>query len=165
MKYLHLEIFLAFMLFALAPSALHAQNILEEQAKTPEVAISAREFLQRGKLNLEKMAYGAAIRNFNQAILLNPNMADSYYYRGLIRATLEDQLGAISDFDDAILRDPRHSWAYYHRAGVFFNLDNQAEGILDLQLAAQLFSEQGERTGYQQAVKLLNHYGVKSPVD
>ena len=89
-------------------------------------------------------------------------MAESYYYRGLVRSKLEDQLGAISDFEDAILRDPHYAWAYYHRAGVFFNLGNQSEGILDLQLAAQLFSEQGETKGYQQTAKLLDHFGIEN---
>lgn len=91
-------------------------------------------------------------------------MADGYYYRGLIRAKLEDQLGAISDFDDAILRNPHHSWAYYHRAGVFFNLGNQSEAILDLQLAAKLFLEEDNTIAYQRTKSLLNHFGIKRSI-
>ena len=132
MKYLRLIKVPILILLAVIPTSLNAQNILEPQTEPPAL-VSATELLERGRQKLQEGAYREAIDNLNQAILLNPKIANSYYYRGLVRAKLEDQLGAISDFEDAILRDPHHSWAYYHRAGVFFNLDNQSEAILDLQ--------------------------------
>ena len=140
-------------------SSPNEQNPIENEEKSqglnPAIALK-----QRGRQKLQRQDYQGAIADFSQSILLNPDLADSYYYRGLIRAELEDQLGAISDFDDAILKDPHHSWAYYHRAGVFFNLGNRSEGILDLQLAARLFREQGNTVAYQKVEALLNHFGV-----
>lgn len=138
---------------------LKAQIMTEKQNKTSSP--SALNLLERGQQKFQSFDYQGAISDLNQSILLNPEIADSYYYRGLIRAELEDQLGAISDFDDAILRNPHHSWAYYHRAGVLFNLGNQSQAILDLQLAAQLFSEQENMDAYQQTKALLLHFGIK----
>ena len=141
---------------------LKAQEIIQNQQQNQSFS-SATDLLQSGQKKIQDLDYRGAILDLSQSILLNPEIADSYFYRGLVRAKLEDQLGAISDFDDAILRDPNHSWAYYHRAGVFFNLGNQSEGILDLQLAAKLFLEQGNTTAYQQTEALLKHFGVTLP--
>ncbi|MDJ0596461.1 MAG: tetratricopeptide repeat protein [Pleurocapsa sp. MO_226.B13] len=149
-----------FVVVSVTTLPLKAQISAENQNQTfssPE----ALNLLERGRQKFQSLDYQGAIADLNQSILLNPEIADSYYYRGLIRVQLEDRRGAISDFDDAILRNPRHSWAYYHRAGVFFNLGNQSEAILDLQLAAQLFSEQGNRSAYQQTTALLLHFGIK----
>ena len=141
---------------------LKAQEIIQNQQQNQSLS-SATDLLQSGQQKMQDLDYRGAILDLSQSILLNPEIADSYFYRGLVRAKLEDQLGAISDFDDAILRDPNHSWAYYHRAGVFFNLGNQSEGILDLQLAAKLFSEQGNTNAYQQTKALLKHFGITLP--
>lgn len=124
---------------------------------------SSTDLLQSGQEKIQDQDYRGAILDLSQSILLDPEIADSYFYRGLVRAELEDQLGAISDFDDAILRNPRHGLAYYHRAGVFFNLGNQSEAILDLQLAAQLFLAQGNTDAYQKTETLLKHFGVELP--
>ncbi len=127
-------------------------------------SVRAENLLRNGQQKFHQHDYQGAIADLNKSILLNSEIADSYYYRGLIRVQLEDRRGAISDFDDAILRNPRHGWAYYHRAGAFFNLGNQSEAILDLQLAAQLFDEQGNTTAYQQTESLLNHFGIMPPI-
>jgi|GEM_PF-6204198 len=137
---------------------LKAQEITQHKTSS-----SPKDLLQSGQEKIQAQDYRGAIFDLSQSILLNPEMADSYFYRGLVRAELEDQLGAISDFDDAILRNPRHSRAYFHRAGVFFNLGNQSEGILDLQLAAQLFLDQGNTDAYQKTEVLLKHFGVVLP--
>ena len=151
---------LAILSMIVAP--IEAQQSRQNQQQNQSLS-SAIDLLQSGQKKLQDLDYRGAILDLSQSILLNPEIADSYFYRGLVRAKLEDQLGAISDFDDAILRNPHYSWAYYHRAGVFFNLGNQSEAILDLQLAAKLFFEQGNTVAYQQTETLLKHFGVTLP--
>jgi len=54
-----------------------------------------------------------AIKDFDQAILLDPNCAPAYYERGRIRP---DKDGAIQDFDQAIRLNPDNA-VYYLRRG------------------------------------------------
>ncbi len=157
---LHSFSLIAIFFWLLTPLKAQETMLNPQQNQTSD---SATDLLQTGQKKIQDRDYRGAILDLSRSILLNPEIADSYFYRGLVRAELEDQLGAISDFDDAILRNPQHSWAYYHRAGVFFNLGNQSEAILDLQLAAKLFSEQGNIAAYQKTEALLKHFGVILP--
>ncbi|MDJ0533402.1 MAG: hypothetical protein QNJ70_13035 [Xenococcaceae cyanobacterium MO_207.B15] len=98
---------LVFVVVSLTTLPLKAQISAENQNKTFSSS-EALNLLERGQQKFQSLDYQGAMADLNQSILLNPEIADSYYYRGLIRAQLEDQLGAISDFDDAILRNPHH---------------------------------------------------------
>ncbi|MBG1259638.1 tetratricopeptide repeat protein [Nostoc sp. BAE] len=42
-----------------------------------------------------------AIEDFNQAIKINPNLAEAYYNRGSVRFNLGDKQGAIADLQKA----------------------------------------------------------------
>lgn len=116
------------------------------------------QLLNQGQVKFEQLDYGGAIAAFNRAVLSAPNRAEPYLYRGLVRFELSDRLGALRDFDDAVQRDPRSAQAYLHRASALFSLGSETEAIVDLQLAAQLFADQGDQAGYQRAVSLLKHF-------
>ena len=56
------------------------------------------------------------MRDFNQAIALNPNLALSYYNRANIYFYLKDHSSAIHDYTQAIALNPNYSNAYNNRA-------------------------------------------------
>ncbi len=117
--------------------------------------------LKRGQDKFQRHDYRGAILDFNEAIVQNPNDANIYFNRGLVLYELGDELGALWDFEDAILRNPRHARAYFHRAGLRLSLGYRSGAMQDLQLAAKLFSEQGDKIGYQKAQKLLRHFNIR----
>jgi len=119
------------------------------------------DFLKRGQDKFQRGDYRGAILDFNQAILQNPNDANIYFNRGLVLYELGDELGALWDFEDAIMRNPRHARAYFHRAGLRLSLGYRSGAMQDLQLAAKLFSEQGDRIRYQKAQNLLRHFNIR----
>ena len=61
----------------------------------------ALKFCQRGKYLLQGKKYTEAIKNFDQALQLNPNIAEAYYNRAKSRYKLKDREGAIEDFQKA----------------------------------------------------------------
>jgi hypothetical protein len=79
----------------------------------------------------------------------------------LVLYELGDELGALWDFEDAIVRNPRHARAYFHRAGLRLSLGYRSGAMQDLRLAAQLFSQQGDKASFQKAQKLLRHFNIR----
>ncbi len=130
----------------------HTSNMLSK---------SSADLLKRGQDKFKHQDYRGAIFDFNAAILQNPNDANIYFNRGLVLYELGDELGALWDFEDAIVRNPRHARAYFHRAGLRLSLGYRSGAMQDLQLAAQLFSQQGDKASSQKAQKLLRHFNIR----
>ncbi len=140
--------------------AAYAQNVPTQPSNSSPT--SAVDLLKRGQEKMQRQDYKGAMSDFNTAIAQNPNNADIYYNRGLLLFELGDELGALWDFDDTLLRNPRHAQAYLHRAGLRLNLGLRSGAMQDLQLAAKLFSAQGDRIGYQKAQNLIRHFNFDS---
>lgn len=140
--------------------AVRAQNVPTQTSNS--VQKSAVDLLERGREKMQRQDYRGAMSDFNAAIAQNPNNADIYYHRGLLLFELGDELGALWDFDDTLLRNPRHAQAYLYRAGLRLNLGLRSGAMQDLQLAAKLFSEQGDLIGYQKAQNLIRHFNFES---
>ncbi|MGB3419679.1 tetratricopeptide repeat protein [Dolichospermum sp. FACHB-1091] len=58
------------------------------------------------------------IDDYNPAIKINPNDANAYYNRGVVRYELGDKQGAIKDFNQAIKINPNFPQAYGNRGNV-----------------------------------------------
>lgn len=138
---------------------------VKAQTVTPQTSYilsqSNVDLLKRGQAKFQHQDYRGAISDFNQAILQDPNDANIYFNRGLVLYELGDELGALWDFEDAIQRNPRHARAYFHRAGLRLSLGYRSGAMQDLQLAAKLFSEQGDKIRYQKAQNLLRHFNIR----
>lgn len=138
--------------------AVEAQSVTNTSNMLAQGSVN---LLKRGQDKFQRQDYRGAISDFNEAIAQNPNDANIYFNRGLVLYELGDELGALWDFEDAILRNPRHARAYFHRAGLRLSLGYRSGAMQDLRLAAKLFSEQGDKTGYQKVQKLLRHFNIK----
>lgn len=56
-----------------------------------------------------------ALKDFDKAIELNPNDADYFNNRGVVKQDLEDIIGAINDYTKAIELNPNDGLAYNNR--------------------------------------------------
>ena len=66
-------------------------------------------------LGLVSEDYKEKLKYYNKAITANPDYADAYINRGLVKNELKDYDGSIEDYDRAIELDPRCSLAYNNR--------------------------------------------------
>uniref|UniRef100_A0ACD5GTM0 Tetratricopeptide repeat protein n=1 Tax=Desertifilum tharense IPPAS B-1220 TaxID=1781255 RepID=A0ACD5GTM0_9CYAN len=89
------------------------------QAQTPPAIVAQAENAERYiRLAVEEYQEGnnqAALDALNQAIALNPTMADIYILRGIVRSELNDPQGAIADYSEAIELDGDDAEVYIVR--------------------------------------------------
>ncbi len=68
-----------------------------------------------------------ALQDLNQAIRINPNLAEAYSDRAGVKIQLGDRLGALSDLDQALRLNPSLAVAYAYR-GVYRAVDGNFSG-------------------------------------
>jgi tetratricopeptide (TPR) repeat protein len=84
--------------------------------------------------------FQGALADYNRAIKINPQNANAYYNRGLLKATkLQDDRGALADYNRAIKLKPNYDAAYNNRGNL------KADNLQDYQ---------GALTDYDRAIKL-----------
>ena len=87
---------------------------------TPSVsAQTAEEFLQKGYLLAYNGDYASAIKLYDKAIKLNPNLAKAYYNRGHVKYDLKDYEGAVKDCLKAIALDNNMTDAFFNITSSF----------------------------------------------
>lgn len=117
---------------------------LEEFGKAIQWASGAKEkaegYYDRGKYYYAVMRNNSlAIQDYTNAIKLNPNEANYYFYRGSSYNRLLWNDLAYADFSKAIELDPRDSTNYIARAGILMNQMNKPElAIADYNKAIEL---------------------------
>jgi len=132
----------------------------------------AVDLLSRGLDKDKRGDYQGAIADYNQAILLNPNLAEAYNNRGLVFSKQGNFSGAIADYNQAIKLNPNYAAAYNNRGLVQSGQENFSGAIADYNRALLLnpqlaeaynnrglvFSKQGNFqdaiADYNQAIKL-----------
>ena len=73
-----------------------------------------------------------------RALRLDPEIADAYYYRGLIFIAKGDSDSAVINLTRALQIDPEHTDAYFNRARVYFALQDIDAALGDLTSAAEI---------------------------
>jgi tetratricopeptide (TPR) repeat protein len=81
--------------------------------------VLAAAYMRRGFAYRVKGDTDRAIADFDRAIQINPNRADSYMGRGLAYRVKGDTDRAIADFDRAIQLDPNNANAYFSRGAIY----------------------------------------------
>lgn len=82
--------------------------------------------------------YDEAITEFDNAIKINPNSANTYYDRGVIYDKKGDLDQAILDFSKAIEIDPNLTDAYYNRGFDYYKRGDSEKAISDYNKVIEL---------------------------
>ena len=92
-----------------------------------------------------------AIQDFTQAIKLNPNYADAYFYRGCDYSCLGQYERAIQDFTQAIQLHPNYGSAYYNRGKIYSKLGRkkQADQDFDMHIKLSVMDNRGLITDFR----------------
>ncbi len=105
---------------------------------------SAEAYLKRGNTYLDKAEYDKAIKDYSEAIRLDPTLATAYYKRGNAYADKKEFDKAIEDYGDAIRLDPKYAGAYYNRGCVYTDKQEYDKAIKNYTEAIRLKPEYGD---------------------
>ena len=120
-----------------------AMHILQVQLGLTEAEIQALRsahaaaprdaayFIRFGTYKLDACDYAAAAANYERAIALEPDNAEAYHWRGIVKDAQGDYAGAIADFDRAIALNPDDADIYYNRGVTKANQGDYAGAIAD----------------------------------
>jgi tetratricopeptide (TPR) repeat protein len=109
--------------------------------KAGEGAKYADAWIGRGSAFLENGSPDSAIQDFDQAIRLNPDLANAYCERGQAYTEMGDYRQAIQDTTKAIGMKPDFALAYLHRAKAYLEENRFDRALADLNEAVKLDSE------------------------
>ena len=99
---------------------------------------TAKSHYHKGIIYYEKKLYELAIKEYDQAIALDPNYVDAYVNRGLVYSLLEDYNQAITDYGRAIALDPNYALPYYNRGVIYGGLGQYLDAIYNYNRAIKL---------------------------
>jgi tetratricopeptide (TPR) repeat protein len=85
----------------------------------------------RGSVHMAKGDNTRAIKDFDEAIKLDPNAGDAYYNRGIVYTDKNDLTRAVHDFDAAIKINPNDAGALASRCYARALIGKALEGALD----------------------------------
>lgn len=111
--------------------ARYDQSIRGITVEPPNQAQTAVEFYQQGIENARVGDYQQALADYNQAIKLNPNLAEVYDQRGFVYYRLNDYSSAFADYSQALQINPSLASVYYHRGLTRFALGYSQTAIED----------------------------------
>ncbi len=111
-----------------------------ENKESLEVVLTkaAQVYYARGMASKAKRDHDQAIKDFDQAVALNPNNAVAFNDRGLVWSEKKDYDRAVKDFDEAIRLNP--SWAFpVNNRGLVWSVKKDYDrAIKDFDLAIKL---------------------------
>jgi tetratricopeptide (TPR) repeat protein len=98
---------------------------------------TAEDYFTSGNVHYENNNINKAIADYTQAIKLNPNFAEAYYFRGN-SYSLNDSDKAITDYTEAIRLNPRYAEAYYNRGWGYFWEQDYDKAIADFEAVLKI---------------------------
>lgn len=96
------------------------------------------DYIQFGRLELEKGNYTAAIRYLNSAVEQRPASYEGYFLRGIAKYYLDDYFGAEMDFTESAKYDPYNAEIFHFRAIVRSSQYNLGGAMQDYARAIEL---------------------------
>ena len=121
----------------------------------------AYAYYNRGILYRDLRKYDLALSDYSKAIEINPNYAYAYLNRGNLYSDLQKYELALSDYSKAIEINPNYAYAYYNRGILYRDLRKYDLALADAEKASELYRQQGNEAGYQQAQKLISIFMIR----
>lgn len=118
------------------------QNLYSEPSSQKfysEGSASAHSYRIRGRTYYRKGQFDLAIKEYNQALALNPNSTYLYNDRGLAYSAVGKLNEAIADYTQAIRLYSGFADGYYNRAMAYLKLGEYDKALQDLHQAKYLF--------------------------
>ena len=116
----------------------------------------ALAYNNRGNLYSDLQKYDLALSDYNKAIDINRNYAYAYVNRGVLYYNQQKYDLALSDYSKAIEINPNYAYAYINRGFVYALTRDFPKALADAEKASELYRQQGNEAGYQQAQKLIS---------
>lgn len=120
-----------FLCFALTVFAFANASLPHDISKAAEIYNKAIELQQTGN-------EAGALALYEQAISLNPRMANAYNNRAAIKLSRNDLAGALADYNKTIELDDTQAQAFARRGLILLGQGKKAEAARDLERAIQL---------------------------
>lgn len=113
----------------------------------------AKSLLDEGHIAYGEKNYAKAITLYTNAIQVNPNYDEGYYWLGNAKFALTKYKEAILEYNKAIELNPNNEQAYYYRAMSNYNLEAYGETLSDFDKAIGLNPDVASMHYYRGDVK------------
>ena len=111
---------------------------LPPQSLTAKNTVEAETCYKRGGALFYKSELDQAIKEFGNAIRLNPKNPKYFYFRGFAYVYMRKLDKAIADYTRTIKLKPDHAGAYYNRGLANKHLGKKAEAEADMKKGREL---------------------------
>lgn len=112
-------------------------------------------YLKRAEAYFKVRKDQQVLEDCYQALLLDKNCFDAYYYQGRVRKRLGYLSSSIEAYTQAIRLNPQSAFAHYHRGLAYQELKQKKPAIEDFKRATKQFREQGDKEGYDLATNQI----------
>lgn len=100
--------------------------------------LNIENYIEIGKRSLFQGDNEEAIRRFNAVVKINPDLYQSYFFRGVAKFNLKDYIGARTDFSISIDLHPYFTHAYHYRGITQERLNNYNSALQDYNSAIEI---------------------------
>ncbi|MCM1981773.1 tetratricopeptide repeat-containing S1 family peptidase [Lyngbya confervoides] len=109
----------------------------------------------RGAARWVSQDLNGALKDFDQALQLDPNLGQAHMGRALVQSALGNRQGALASYTQAIRLQGNHAILYYNRGIVYYNEGLKQEALEDLQTSADLALQANQPVDYQRALEAI----------
>ncbi len=115
-----------------------AKKIGINESMTRQITAVYYNYFYSGLYSLNNKEYSLAMDNFIDALTINPDSSQAWFYKAETFYKMQNYSSAIQNYDKAVHFNPNYSQAYYQRGLSNFNLKNYLESLPDFAKAHEL---------------------------
>lgn len=105
----------------------------------------AKVFVDKAWSAIDKGFYNQALRDLDQAVKIEPNLADAWFARGWANEKSGKELSAIGDYARAIAAQPDHAFALFSRGYLNLYIGDARHAVTDFVRAQGVAKDPGFR--------------------